>query len=93
MTSSRGKGRSRKRGEEQGCQIFLGPNIQTWENIPKWPQTVPNRHKLYQMAVKYAKLAYNIPTFSFPKPSKIDPNCDFWFENKPSRSPGAEDGS
>jgi hypothetical protein len=35
---------------QQGCQIFLGPNIPKWENIcTKWPQTIPNGHKLYQM--------------------------------------------
>jgi hypothetical protein len=43
---------------------------------------------LYQMAVKYSKWSKNIPTFSIPKPSKIYPNCDFWFENKPSGNPG-----
>jgi hypothetical protein len=28
-----------------------------------------------------------MPTFSIPRPFKIYPNSDFWFENKPSGSP------
>jgi hypothetical protein len=28
-----------------------------------------------------------MPTFSIPSPSKIYPNWDFWFENKPSGNP------
>jgi hypothetical protein len=39
----------------QGCQIFLGPSIPKWEKYSKSPQTIPNSHKLYQMAVKYSK--------------------------------------
>jgi hypothetical protein len=38
----------------QGCQIFLGPNIPNWEKYSKWTQTIPNGHKLYQMALKYS---------------------------------------
>jgi hypothetical protein len=34
------------------------------------------------MAIKYTH-------FSNLMPSKIDPNWDFWFENKPSGKPGA----
>jgi hypothetical protein len=41
--------------EYQGCQIFLGPNIPNWEKYTKLPQTKPNGHKLYQMAIKYSK--------------------------------------
>jgi hypothetical protein len=29
-----------------------------------------------------------MPTFSIPRPSKIYPNRDFWFENIPSGNPG-----
>jgi hypothetical protein len=33
------------------------------------------------MAIKYTNISY-------PKrPYKINPNCDFWFENKPSGIP------
>jgi hypothetical protein len=28
-----------------------------------------------------------IPSFTIHRPSKIDPNWDFWFENKPSGNP------
>jgi hypothetical protein len=33
---------------DQGCQIFLGPNIPNWEKYNKRPQTIPNGHKIYQ---------------------------------------------
>jgi hypothetical protein len=29
-------------------------------------------------------------TFSIPRPSKVHPNRDFWFENKPSGNPESE---
>jgi hypothetical protein len=29
-----------------------------------------------------------VPRFSIPRPSLIYPNCDFWFEKKPSGNPG-----
>jgi hypothetical protein len=34
------------------------------------------------MIIKYKK-----QTFSFPRPFKIYPSWDFWFENKPSGNP------
>jgi hypothetical protein len=37
---------------DQGCQIFLGPNIPKREKYTKWPQTIPNDNKIYQIAVK-----------------------------------------
>jgi hypothetical protein len=44
------------------------------------------------MATKYTKWTENLPnahiTFSVAKPSKIYPNCDICFENKPSGNPG-----
>jgi hypothetical protein len=39
------------------------------------------------MAVIYSKWPKNIPNFSIPRPSKIYPNWDFWFESKPSGNP------
>jgi hypothetical protein len=33
---------------DQGCQIFLGTTLKKGKNIP-------NNHKIYQMAIKYAK--------------------------------------
>jgi hypothetical protein len=39
------------------------------------------------MAVKYSKWTSTMPTFSIPRPSKIYPNWDFWFENKTSGNP------
>jgi hypothetical protein len=56
----------------QGCQIFLGPSIPKYENIPK-------DHKLhqtaictlYQMAVKYTKIGRKIyQHFTFQGPQK-----------------------
>jgi hypothetical protein len=42
------------------------------------------------MAVIYSKWPLNIPTnfFFIPRPSNINPNLDFWFENIPSGNPG-----
>jgi hypothetical protein len=39
--------------------------------------------------VKWTKCPWNIPSSSIATPSKIYPNIDFWFENKPSGNPGA----
>jgi hypothetical protein len=64
----------------QGCQIFLGP-------CTKWSC-------MYQMVIKYPKCPQNIwyghkiRFFSNLSPSKIYPNWDFWFENKPSGNLG-----
>jgi hypothetical protein len=43
---------------------------------------------MYQMDKIFSKRPKNIPTFSIPRPSKIYPSWDFWFENKPSGNPG-----
>jgi hypothetical protein len=45
---------------------------------------------MYQLAIIYSKWPWNIPTFPIPRPSKIYPNWDFWFENIQSGSPGCE---
>jgi hypothetical protein len=44
------------------------------------------------MTVKYSKWPKNISAFSILRPSKIYPNWDFWFENKPSGNPGLAEG-
>jgi hypothetical protein len=68
-------------GFDQGCQIFLGPKYQNGGKYTKLPQNIPsglNGRKIDQMVIKYTKIF----------PSKIYPNWDFWFENKPSGNPG-----
>jgi hypothetical protein len=62
-------------------------------------KNIPNDHKIYQMAIIYIyhmaiiisngrKIDQTIikctPAFTIQRPSKIYPNLDFWFENKPS---------
>jgi hypothetical protein len=70
----------------KGCQMV------SWSKHTKMETIIPNDHKLYQMAIKYTKRRIvhkspsNIPTYSIPSPSKIFPNWDFWYENKPSGS-------
>jgi hypothetical protein len=39
---------------DQGCLIFLGPKIPNGKKYTKRLQTIPNGHKLYEMAVKYS---------------------------------------
>jgi hypothetical protein len=46
----------------------------------KSTQNAPNDHKIFRTAIK-------ISTFSYLRPSKIYPNRDFWFEDKPSGNP------
>jgi hypothetical protein len=63
--------------------------------IPKPGKNTPDEHKMYQMVIKYpkcpyikySKWLYNVSTLSHLRPSKIYPNWDFWFENKPSGNP------
>jgi hypothetical protein len=45
---------------------------------------LPKGHKIYQMAVIYSKWPPTILNIFIPRPSKIYPNLDFWFENLPS---------
>jgi hypothetical protein len=64
-------------------------NIPKRENKPNYhkiPQNVPNGSKMLLMAITYV----HIPTYSIPRPSKIYPNRDFWFENILSGNPDAE---
>jgi hypothetical protein len=37
----------------------------------KWPQNIPNGHKIYQMATKYTKWPQNVPTSSNADPPKF----------------------
>jgi hypothetical protein len=62
---------------EQGCQIFLGPDIPKRENYTKRTQTIPNGHKIYHRALKYSKSSQNIPTVSTLRPSKKIPKIGF----------------
>jgi hypothetical protein len=39
------------------------------------------------MSFKYSKWSSNIPTFSIPSPSKINPNLDFRYDAIPSGNP------
>jgi hypothetical protein len=76
---------------KQVCQIILGKTYQNGKNIP-------NHHKIHHIALQYTKGQYvkyfkwqqNIPTSSIPRPSKIYPNLDFWFENMPSGNHGSK---
>jgi hypothetical protein len=45
---------------------------------------IPNVRKIFQMTIKYV----HILTFSNLRPSKINQNWNFGFENKPSGNPG-----
>jgi hypothetical protein len=69
----------------QGCQIFLETIYQNGGKYTK----LPNDHKVYPKAVIYSKWTKNIQSFSNLRPSKIYPNWDFWFENKPSGNPAS----
>jgi hypothetical protein len=71
----------------QGCQIFLGTWYQNWKTCTKWTQNVSNGHDTSQMSIKYSKWQENTSPFSYFRPSKIYPNWDFWFENKPPGNP------
>jgi hypothetical protein len=60
------------------ARFFLAQNTKT-------RKIHQNDHKIYPISVKYNKrpCPQNIPTSSNARPSKIYPNLDFWFENKP----------
>jgi hypothetical protein len=49
---------------KQGCPIFrhnIPKKYQITIKYTKWPQNIPNGHKIYQMATKYTKWPQNIP--------------------------------
>jgi hypothetical protein len=51
----------------------------------KYTQMAP---KYTQMATKYTQMASKYTKIFYSRPSKINPNWDFWYENKPSGNPG-----
>jgi hypothetical protein len=57
-----------------------------YQNTTKW-YTKRNTKYMYQMIIKCTKWPIILPKFSTPRPSKIDQNCDFWYENIPSGNP------
>jgi hypothetical protein len=67
----------RVKKRDQSCQIFLGPIIPKWKNLP-------NDQKQYQTAIKnYIKWQYNIPhghttyqRFPFQGPPSDNHECD-----------------
>jgi hypothetical protein len=54
----------------QGCQIFLGPNIPKRHKYTKGPQTTPNGHTLFQVAINYTKWPKIYQHFPFQGPPK-----------------------
>jgi hypothetical protein len=79
---------------EQGCQIFLGPNIPKRENMYQMTTnytrtaiSILNGRKIFQMVIKYTNI-------SIPRPSKITQSGVFGTKTqKPSGNPGAECGN
>jgi hypothetical protein len=51
-------------------QITIAYVYQMATKYTKWPQNIPNGHKIYQMATKYTKWPYNITTYFIARPSK-----------------------
>jgi hypothetical protein len=61
----------------QGCQIFLGTKYPNGGKYTKWPQNIPNGHKIFPMAakidqtiIKYSKIFHyktlqNLPKLGF----------------------------
>jgi hypothetical protein len=55
-----------------------GKIYQMTTNYTKRPYTIPNDRKISQMVMKCTNI---------PRPAKIYPNWDFWYEYKPSGNP------
>jgi hypothetical protein len=70
----------------QGCQIFICSKLPKRQKYNKWPQTIPNGHKLYQMVIKYSKWSYVKYTNIYHSKAlqKFTQIWNFGFENKPS---------
>jgi hypothetical protein len=67
--------------QEQGCHIFLRTTYQSVEKYTKWPQNIPNSHKMSQMTTKYPKWLQNIPNGH--KISQIATKYPKWPHNIP----------
>jgi hypothetical protein len=66
----------------QGCQIFPRCDIPKLEKLPNYPKNT-KYHKIY------AYITY-VGKFFIPRPSKIYPKRNFWYENTiPSGNPGS----
>jgi hypothetical protein len=55
------------------ARFFDGTKNQNSEKIYQTTTKLPNGNKICPVALKYYKLQENIPTFSIPRPSKINP--------------------
>jgi hypothetical protein len=66
----------------QSGQVFLD----TWyQNVPNQHKKVPNVLSISTLSLpKVFPMSINYFNISNLRPSKIYPNWDFWFENKPS---------
>jgi hypothetical protein len=63
------------------ARIFPGATYQHGGNVYQMPtkytkcqQNIPNDRQIYQIAIKYSKWLLNLPSFTIPRPSKIDIN-------------------
>jgi hypothetical protein len=68
---------------QSGLSDFSWYKIPKREKYTKLTRTIPNVHKNITKDLKMDQVSSSIA-----RPSKIDPNLDFWFENKPSGNPG-----
>jgi hypothetical protein len=41
-----------RKNHTHGCQIFLDTKYQNGEKYTKWPQNIPNSHKIFPVAIK-----------------------------------------
>jgi hypothetical protein len=58
-------------------------------------KNIPNKHKMYQMLIKYPKCPQNIPdghkVYQHFQSMYGSQNRDFWSENRSSGNPGLEE--